>query len=47
MAKWLKWDNVDAVGEMLKMIIDWNVKNDNWLTLTVNDKIKAWESHYQ
>ena len=45
MAKWLKWDNVDVVGEMLKMIIDWNVKNDNWLTLTVNDKIKAWESH--
>ena len=41
MAKRLKWDNVDAVGEKC-------FRNDGGnLILTVEDKRKAWQSHYQ
>ena len=41
MAKRLKRDNVDVTGEKF-------VRNDDGrLTLTVNDKLKAWQSHYQ
>ena len=41
MAKRLKQDNVDVVGEKC-------VRNDDGkLTLTVNDKLKVWQSHYQ
>ena len=41
MATRLKGDNVDVVGEKC-------VRNDDGkLTLTINDKLKAWQSHYQ
>ena len=41
MAKRLKRDNVDVVGEKC-------VRNDDGkLTLTVDDKLKAWQPHYQ
>ena len=41
MAKRLKQDNVDVLGEKC-------VRNDDRkLTLTVNDKLKAWQSCYQ
>ena len=41
MTKRLKGDNNDVVGERC-------VKNDDGkLTLTVDDKLKAWQSHYQ
>ena len=41
MAKRLKRDNVDAVGEKCS----WNDGGN--LILTVEDKHKAWQSHYQ
>ena len=41
MAKRLKWDNADIVEE----ICVWN--NEGKLTLTVDDKLKSWQSHYQ
>ena len=41
MAKRLKRDNVDVVGETC-------VRNDDGkLTLSIDDKLKAWQSHYQ
>ena len=41
MGKRLKWDNVAAVREKC-------VRNDERkLTSTMNDKLKAWQSHYQ
>ena len=40
-AKRLKWDNADVVGK--KCI--WN--DEGKLTLTVDGKPKAWQSHYQ
>ena len=41
MAKRLKQDNVDVLGEKC-------IRNDvGKLTLTVNDKLKAWQSRYQ
>ena len=41
MAKRLKRDNVHVVGEKF-------VRNDDGkLTLSVSDKLKAWQSHYQ
>ena len=40
-AKILKRDNVDVVGEKC-------VRNDDGkLTLTVDDKLKAWQSHFR
>ena len=41
MAKRLKWDNADIVEE----IFVWN--NEGKLTLTVDDKLKSWQLHYQ
>ena len=41
MAKRLKRDNVDVVGETC-------VRNDDGkLNLSIDDKLKAWLSHYQ
>ena len=41
MAKRLKQVNVDVVSEKC-------VRNDDGkLTVTVNDKLKSWQSHYQ
>ena len=41
MAKRLKQDNVDIVGEKCVR------NNDGNLALAIDDKLKAWQSHYQ
>ena len=41
MAKRLKRDNVDVVGETCAR------NDDGKLTLSIDDKLKAWQSHYQ